>query len=106
MMHLSKVKKEINIRGITAQTLVDVEDTIIKALTLNPHQAIPTHQVPVFVTFFVLKGSGSIDIGDVRYEVIEHSIVTCPKNAPMAVEAYDQGLVFLNIKTPSFKPKA
>ncbi len=106
MMHLSKVKKETNIRGITAQTLVDVEETVIKALTLQPHQTIPVHQVPVLVTFFVLNGSGSIRIGEVQYEVKEHSLVTCPKNAPMAVEAYDRGLVFLNIKTPAFKPKA
>lgn len=106
MIHLHDVKKEINIRGITAQTLVDVDATIIKALTLQPHQAIPPHKVPVFVTFFVLEGSGTIQIGECLHEVRAYSVLECPEHTVMSVTASEAGLLFLNIKSPAFKPQA
>ena len=106
MIHLHNVKKETNIRGITAQTLVDVKPTIIKALTLKAHQAIPPHKVPVFVTFYVLEGAGTIQIGEQSFAVTPHTVVTCPEHTVMAVQASDEGLLFLNIKTPGFKPQA
>ncbi|MFA5542530.1 MAG: cupin domain-containing protein [Bacilli bacterium] len=102
---LSEIKIEANIRGVDSRVLVDHENAIIKELILKPYQEIPIHKVPVDVTFFVLRGTGKIRVGKDTYDVKEHSIVVCPKNTEMSVEANGNLFSFLNIKTPAFKPK-
>lgn len=101
---LEDIKVETNIRGFESRVVVDLESALIKQLILKPYDIIPPHQMPVDVTFFVLEGEGFISIGDVRYEVKPHSIVSCPKNTIMNVEAKNNRFTFLNIKTPGFKP--
>lgn len=102
---LSEINIERNIRGVDSRVLVDHENAIIKELILKPFQEIPSHIVPVDVTFFVLQGSGKIRIGTETYDVKEHSVVVCPKNTEMSVKANDSLFSFLNIKTPAFKPQ-
>lgn len=101
--HLEDLAIEINIRGIQSRVLVDQPSALIKELILNPLQKIPPHQVPVDVTFFVLEGEGFITINHEKYEVRPHSIVQCPKDTIMEVEAKNNRFTFLNIKTPNFK---
>lgn len=101
---LEKIPIETNIRGIDSRVLVDHEHATIKQLILPPNGSIPAHQVPVEVSFFVLQGEGNITIGEQTYQVCAHSIVLCPANVKMAITANQQGLSFLNIKTPGFKP--
>lgn len=103
--HLDDIDIEKNIRGVDSRLLVDHKTALIKQLILKPLERIPTHQVPVDVTFFVLEGEGYITIDNHRYEVRPHSIVTCPKNKIMEVEAKNNRFTFLNIKTPGFKPQ-
>lgn len=99
-MHLKDIPTEINIRGIQAKTLVHHDHATIKNLILNKNESIPVHQVPVDVTFFVLSGAGTITIDDTQYPVQKDDIVLCPPDTPMMVSADDEGLSFLNIKTP------
>ena len=101
---LDKIPIETNILGIDSRVLVDHAHATIKQLMLPPTGSIPVHQVPVEVTFFVLEGEGDITIGEQTYPVCAHSIVLCPANVNMAITAKQQGLSFLNIKTPGFKP--
>lgn len=99
--NLEDLKAEINIRGVHAKTLVNHKNTTIKNLLLKKGESIPTHQVPVDVTFFVLEGKGQITIDDESYPVKANDIVLCPPNVPMSVKADDESpLSFLNIKTP------
>ena len=103
--HLDNINIETNIRGFQSRVLVDLESALIKQLILNPNDKIPPHQVPVDVTFFVLEGEGYITIGANRHEVKQHSVVICPRNTVMNVEAKNNRFTFLNIKTPGFKPQ-
>jgi len=99
--NLEDLKAEINIRGVHAKTLVNHKNTTIKNLLLKAGEAIPTHQVGVDVTFFILDGHGEISIGDDTYKIKANDIVLCPPNVPMSVKADDDSpLSFLNIKTP------
>lgn len=99
-MHLSEIPTKINIREIAAKTIVHHDHITMKNLILKPQEAIPPHQVPVDVTFFVLEGTGSITIGDKTVDVAQNDIVLCPPNTPMSIKASKMGLSFLNIKTP------
>lgn len=101
---LADIIIEKNIRGVSSRMVVDLESTTIKQLILNPGDKIPEHIVPVDVTFFVLEGEGIIYVADKAYDVKPHSIVLCPKNTTMRVEAKNNLFSFLNIKTPGFKP--
>lgn len=103
--HLNDIPIVTNIRGVDSRVLVDHKDALIKQLILPRNRTIPTHQVPVEVTFFVLEGEGFITVDNERFEVKPWSVITCPKNTNMAVEAKDNQFSFLNIKTPCFKPK-
>lgn len=97
---LQEIESVTNIRGIEAKTIVHHDHITMKNLILKPLEAIPSHQVPVDVTFFFLKGQGTITIGDETVSVGPEDIVLCPPNTPMSLTASDQGLSFLNIKTP------
>ncbi len=103
---LQDIPIETNVRGVDSRVLVDHKDAIIKQLILKRCEKIPPHKVPVEVTFFVLEGEGIISIGDERYDVKPWSVVTCPKNTEMSVEAKYNTFSFLNIKTPRFKPQS
>jgi len=100
-MRLKDIPTELNIRGIHAKTLVHHENATIKNLILKRDEAIPNHQVPVDVTFFVLEGSGIISIDNVACQVVAHDIVLCQANTVMSVKADNNSILsFLNIKTP------
>lgn len=104
--NLKDIQTQINIRGIKAKTMVDHKNATIKNLILDKGDKIPNHQVPVDVTFFILKGKGIISIDGIDYQVKPMDTLTCPPNTIMSVEAdMNHNLSFLNIKTPGFKPK-
>ncbi len=99
--NLDDLKAEINMRGIQAKTIVNHQHAAIKNLLLKAGEAIPTHYMPVDVTFFILDGTGKITIGEKTYPVKKHDIVLCPINVGMSVIADEHSpLSFINIKTP------
>jgi quercetin dioxygenase-like cupin family protein len=95
-----ELETEINIRGIKTKKIVHHNNATIKIIMLDPNQAIPDHQVPVDVTFYVLSGSGTIKIEDEMYNVKENDVVLCPPNTVMSVSGNEDGMSFLNMKTP------
>ncbi len=104
VIRLSEITSKVNKRGVMTKTLVEHPSVTVKNLYLNSGDTIPNHSVAVEVFFYVVKGTGTIVIGDSEAVVKETDIVICPKNIEMAVRA-DQGVdfSFLNVKTPSLK---
>lgn len=96
---------EINIRGIQSKIINDTESITMKNLILGANESIPNHQVPVDVTFFILTGTGIITIGGKKHNVLKDDVVICPPNVVMSVHASNEGLSFINIKTPGIKVK-
>ena len=97
---LNDIPTVLNIRGVQSKTIIDIESMTMKNLILGTNESIPTHEVPVDVTFYILDGSGKITISDNVYEVQKDDIIICPPNTTMSIIANQEGLSFLNIKTP------
>lgn len=102
IIRMSKITGELNKKGFLTKTLVNHKNTAVRNIVLNPGEVIPPHNVEVDVFFYVVSGTGVIDIGGKDNLVIEGDIVVCPPNTDMSVNA-NQGVEFsfLNVKTPS-----
>jgi len=98
---LEQIPNKYNVLG---RTLVDSKTATIKNLFLDKGESIPKHEFPLDVTFFILEGKGTINIGDEVFHVKAFDTVICPPNTIMSVQAdKDSKLSFLNIKTPGLK---
>jgi quercetin dioxygenase-like cupin family protein len=101
-LQLEEITTQKNIRGVQSKIISQTDSITMKNLILGSNESIPSHQVPVEVTFYVLEGSGTITISNTSYKVLKNSIVLCPPNSPMTIQADALGLSFLNIKTPGY----
>lgn len=103
IIKMSEVEGKKNQRGVVAKKLIDHENTRVMNLTLHPEDHVPHHKVPVDVFFYIVKGKGTIQIGEEKAVVEATDIVLCPPEVEMALWA-DQGEEFsvLNVKTPNF----
>lgn len=102
--NLEDLKTVTNKRGVSMRSVLSHEHATVKNLMLKPEEVIPPHQVPVHVFFFIIKGEGTIKIGDEETPVKENDIVTCPPDTPMSVHAGKNAqLEFLNVKTPGIE---
>ena len=102
IIRMSEIKGELNKKGFLMKTLVSHKNAAIRNIILKSGEVIPPHSVEVDVFFYVVKGKGTIVIGEEENSVIEGDIVVCPPNVGMSVKA-DQNIEFsfLNVKTPS-----
>lgn len=101
IIRMSEIEGRVNPRGVVAKELINHEHVKVMNLVLKPGDSIPEHAVNVDVFFYVVKGKGTLKIGDEKAAVAETDIVLCPPKTPMSVYA-DQGeeFVILNVKTP------
>lgn len=93
----------VNPRGVTVKELYNVPATKIMNLNLNPGDHVPHHEVPVHVFFYVVEGTGTIQIGEEKQVVKEKEIIPCPAGVTMALWA-DRDVPFsvLNVKSPRY----
>lgn len=102
--NISKIHGYLNKYQVITKSLVDHEHATIKLISLLPGQTIPKHQVPLDVTFIILKGQGKITIGTQTEPVTANDVILCPPDTVMSLEASrNEGFEFLNIKTPGVK---
>lgn len=102
IINLDEVKGKINPKGIEAKIVLKHEDATITKISLKPEDILGKHKVPVNVFFYVIKGKGTIGIGEEESIVEKNQIIVCPKDTMMTLRA-DQGEEFevINVKTPS-----
>ncbi len=102
IIRMSDIKGEINKKGLLTKMLVNHKNATIRNIVLKPDEVVPPHKVEVDVFFYVVKGKGTIVIGEEANSVIEGDIVVCPPNIYMSVKAnQNMEFSFLNVKTPS-----
>lgn len=103
IIKMKEIEGKRNAKGVLAKKLIDHENTRVMNLNLSPDDHVPHHKVPVDVFFYIVKGKGTIQIGEEKAVVKATDIILCPPEMEMALWA-DQGeeFIVLNVKTPNF----
>ena len=77
---LDEISVMENPHGVDARNLYNTQDAIITVMTLNPGESLRRHITPVDVAFYVLEGTGIVEIGDEKKEVDQSTLVESPRN--------------------------
>lgn len=86
---------------VDARNLYDTPEAMVTVITLAPGQSLKRHITPVDVAFYVLEGSGEVEIGKERQEVGKDCLVESPKDIMHCwYNASAQPLKFMIIKAP------
>jgi quercetin dioxygenase-like cupin family protein len=68
-----------NAHNVDARNLYSAPEAMITVITLKPGQSLKRHITPVDVAFYVLSGTGVVEIGEERQEVAADTLVESPK---------------------------
>ena len=77
---LSEVEIMENAHGVDARNLYNTENAMVTIITLNPGQSLKRHVTPVDVAFYVLEGTGIVEVGDEKMEATKDTLVESPKD--------------------------
>ncbi|TAJ45036.1 cupin domain-containing protein [Methanofollis fontis] len=71
-----------NPHHVDARKIYDTEHATAVVITLRPGEGLKRHITPVDVFFYVLDGTGIVEIGDERQSVDRDHIVESPAGIP------------------------
>lgn len=71
-----------NPHHVDARKVYDTEHATAVVITLNPGESLKKHITPVDVFFYVLEGTGIVEIGDERAQVGKDRLVESPAKIP------------------------
>ena len=71
-----------NPHGVDARKLHDSEHAQVVVITLQPGQELKRHITPVDALFFVLEGTGIVEVGDQKVEVGANTLIDSPAGIP------------------------
>jgi len=87
--------------GVDVRKLFDSEHVQVIEIKLMPSEELKKHITPVDVFFYVLEGTGIVEIGDEQSEVTADQLVESPKGIPhRLMNESDSQFRFLVVKTP------
>ena len=90
-----------NAHKVDARNLYDKEEAMVTVITLEGGQALKRHITPVDVAFYVLEGTGIVEVGKEKTEVTKDTLIESPKNiAHCWYNETDNPLRFMVIKAP------
>jgi mannose-6-phosphate isomerase-like protein (cupin superfamily) len=79
---VAKVVSGQNPHHVDARKIYESPHAVAVVITLNPGEALKKHITPVDVFFYVLEGSGVIEIGDEKQNVGKDMVVESPARIP------------------------
>lgn len=79
---LSETETSPNPHHVDARKLFDSPHAVVVVITLQPGESLKKHKTPVDVFFYVLEGTGIVEIGDEQAEVTKDSLVESPARIP------------------------
>ena len=79
---VSKVVSGPNPHHVDARKIYDTPHAIAVVITLQPGEALKKHVTPVDVFFYVLEGTGLVEIGDEKKSVGKDMLVESPAKIP------------------------
>lgn len=101
MKKLSEAPVMDNAHGVDARNLYDTADAMITVITLMPGQSLRRHATPVDVAFYVLEGTGLVEIGDEKCEAGKDTLIESPKKIVHCwYNESSEPLRFMVIKAP------
>ncbi len=80
-IHVSEANAVINPQGLEAKKLFESSNADFVHIRLKPGEVIAKHAAPMKVLFFVVEGSGIIEINDESKTVSADTLIECPVNA-------------------------
>lgn len=94
-----------NPHGVDARKLYDTEHAQVVHLILKPGESLKKHVTPVDVVFYVLRGTGVVEIGDEEVEAMADACIDSPACIPHRWRnTGDSDLRLLVVKVP--RPQA
>ncbi len=79
---VSKVVSGPNPHHVDARKIYDSPHAMAVVITLQPGEALKKHITPVDVFFYVLEGTGIVEIGDAKTSVGKDMLVESPAKIP------------------------
>lgn len=79
---VAKVPSGPNPHHVDARKIYDTTNAIAVVITLQPGEALKKHMTPVDVFFYVLEGTGIIEIGTEKETVTKDQLVESPARIP------------------------
>ena len=97
----TQVETTKNPHGIEARKIHDTDHVQVVHMLLKPGEQLKKHTTAVDVFFYVLEGTGIVEIGDEKQEVVKDMLIDSPKNIPHCLynESNDIFRVLV-VKTP------
>jgi quercetin dioxygenase-like cupin family protein len=90
-----------NPHHVDVRKLCEIPPAVVVMITLKPGESLKRHMTPVDVIFYVLEGTGTVEIGEERATVGKDTLIESPARIPHRW-INDSGSVFrvLVIKVP------
>lgn len=90
-----------NAHNVDARNLYRRPEAIVTVITLQPGERLKRHITPVDVAFYVLSGTGVVEIGEEKQTVSEDTLVESPRDIVHCwYNESNQPLKFMVIKVP------
>lgn len=90
-----------NPHGVSTKPIYDSQHAVAVHVTLKPGEALKKHATPVDAFFYVLEGSGIVEIGDETQKISRDMIVDSPARVPhRLVNDGEQVFRILVVKVP------
>src|SRR4030042_3477746 len=77
---VNNVESSENPHQVDARKIYDTKDVQAVHITLQPGESMQRHITPVDVFFYVLQGTGIVEIGKEKQEVSQDTLVQSPAN--------------------------
>jgi len=101
ILEVEKIQPFVNNHNIDARRIYDYNGAQVIHMTLHPRESLKTHSTPVDVAFYILEGSGLVEIGDETAPVSPGACIESPKNLPhRLINNTEEPFKFLVVKIP------
>jgi quercetin dioxygenase-like cupin family protein len=82
IVDVSKVPSGPNPHHVDARKIYESPHALAVMITLKPNESLKRHLTPVDVFFYVLEGTGIVEIGDERATVTKDTLIESPALIP------------------------
>ena len=96
-----EVQSKNNPHGVDARKIHENEDVQVIHMLLKPGEKLKPHKTSVDLFFYILEGTGIIEVGEEKKEGSVNDLIFAPKNIPHGLyNESDKDFRLLVVKTP------